>query len=645
LRTLPQESFGPGVARWSACALAVGIPLLFDPAGFETYLPLKWMLTCALVPAGVAAAVWTKRATKPNQWRVWMVAWGGFLTVLSLATVLSAEPLVSLIGAPQRNLGLVAWVLFGLAGWLGFAISSNDDSERLLRAFVWASIPVAAYGLLQVMGADPLHYAPGLDVARARSTFGNAAFLGAYLVLVIPIAADRVLNDEGTERIVSGVAVALAGAALLATQTRGAWVGGIVALTIYAIGRRREIVDFGRPMLVGAAMVIVVIGITMVVTPLGSRAASAFNFGRGTVHGRLVQWSDTVDLVARRPVLGWGPDTYGAVFPRVMSDRFARVAGEQLVADRAQNGILDVTSSAGVLGLAGWVAIIGVVLAAGWRRRNETWVLAVTAAIVGYLVQLQFGFPLADVDVLFWLLAGLVVAGASTPRPETTGRRVATAALVAVAIAGLVWSGREVVADRHLRTAVSAERRNQLPTAYGDYRAAARTASERVVFRQALVRFLDRVGSSGQAKGALSEALTNANMAQRLAPQDPQQSLDRADVLLSMAEEDRQPDSMARAERAYRAVLRNYKASARAEQSLGVVLADEGNLAGAEQAWRRAAYLAPKAAGPLVDLGLLHMQQGRQSEARTELQQALRLEPGNKQATEALAKLGSVASP
>src|SRR2546423_2099332 len=135
-----------------------------------------------------------------------MVAWGGFLTVLSLATLMSAEPLVSLIGAPQRDLGLVACVMFALAGWLGYALSANGDSERLLRAFVWASIPVAAYALVQVMGGHPLHYAPGLDVARARSTFGNAAFLGAYLVMVIPIAVDRAFNYEGPERIVSSVA-------------------------------------------------------------------------------------------------------------------------------------------------------------------------------------------------------------------------------------------------------------------------------------------------------------------------------------------------------------------------------------------------------------------------------------------------------
>jgi O-antigen ligase len=490
---------------WPAVALVVAVPILFDPNGFETYLPLKWLAVCALVPAGVAWTLW-QQPTSPRRDRVvtrWTVAWAGLLIAFTASAGLGVEPLVGLIGGPKRNLGLVAWVLFAAAAWTGTRMARSGATDTVIRALVAASIPVSAYALLQTAGADPFHYAAGLDLGRSRSTFGNAAFLGAYLVLVLPVALDAATKSSGNRgwRWASGSAALLSFAALLSTRTRGAWVGALIALLIYGTARRRDIAVHIRAVALCAAVAGVATAAVFLASPLGGRAAAGFDLSRGTTHGRLVQWADTVRLIGRRPVLGWGPDTYGAVFPRVASPRFSRAAGELVVADRAQNVELDVASAGGIVGLLGWLAVVGVLALAGWRGVVAGGTAAALAAgVAAYVVQLQFGFPLADVDTLFWLLAGMLVGLVAAPISVGAAPRRLTVSITAAAVACIaltVWASREVVADRQLRTAANREAAGQLRAAYQGFGAAAATAPERVLFRQALVRFLRRAGTTG----------------------------------------------------------------------------------------------------------------------------------------------------
>lgn len=125
--------------------------------------------------------------------------------VYVLASITSVVPRVSFLGSYQRLQGtysmLTYMVLFALTLQ---NLRRRDQLERLLNTVIIVSLPIALYGLLQHYQRDPLPW--GGDVTmRVAANMGNAIFIGAYLIMVVPLTVARFLRAqnlaiEGTTR-------------------------------------------------------------------------------------------------------------------------------------------------------------------------------------------------------------------------------------------------------------------------------------------------------------------------------------------------------------------------------------------------------------------------------------------------------------
>ena len=296
------------------------------------------------------------------------------------------------------------------------------------------------------------------------------------------------------------MAAAGAGAlALLATQTRGAWLGAALALAVAwpRLARPARVWLAARPRAVVAALAVAAV---LALVPLGARAAAGLDPDAAGGRGRLDDWVVAARVVAAHPLTGVGPEGYRIVAPAHVDDGYARRHGRDEVLDRAHNGPLDVAVSAGLPAAALYVVVLGGVVVAGVRvvRRSPDPVLAGAAVgVVAWVGQLVVGFPIAEVDPLAWLLAGAVVAGAAAGRERrpaapvvpapvvpspapvarlpVVGRLAVTTAAVAIAVvvAAVGWTG--VAADRDLYAAerAGADRAPAAAVAAAD-RAAAR---------------------------------------------------------------------------------------------------------------------------------------------------------------------------
>mgnify|MGYP003352432421 CR=1 FL=1 len=100
---------------------------------------------------------------------------------------------------------------------------------------------------------------------------------------------------------------------------------------------------------------------------------------------RLLVWRDTLRMSATHPLLGFGPDTFAAVFPRYESRELAR-AYPDFAHESPHNVLLDALYSRGVLGTA--LALALWVLA--WRRNR-----AVAGGAFAALQFICFTAPLA----------------------------------------------------------------------------------------------------------------------------------------------------------------------------------------------------------------------------------------------------------
>jgi len=137
-----------------------------------------------------------------------------------VSTLTSIAPTTSLLGSYAREQGLYTTcsyiVIFFLAAT---TIRTYAQVARALNVALVVSFPIAFYGVIQHYALDPLSWPREASPERVTSTIGNPAFLGAYLIMVIPFTLMRLAAQ--TERVSSQ----------LASPRARAWLYGAVVVS------------------------------------------------------------------------------------------------------------------------------------------------------------------------------------------------------------------------------------------------------------------------------------------------------------------------------------------------------------------------------------------------------------------------------
>jgi hypothetical protein len=563
-------------------AFFVGTVSAVDPSGLVPSGPLRW--TVGVVFMGAAVCALLSRPVRVE--RTTALVWAALLAVLFVASIAGADSSYAWIGTPDRRLGWIAWCTFPLLFWCGQAVSTARDRRVLMQGAsvaalvlgVWCAFDRAGWSLIDESFADH----------RVGGPFGQPAYVGAVAVLLVPLALG-VAFDRCTPRmwrVVGGVGAASAGAALLLAQTRGAWFGAAAALVLLG-ARHGEVVRRRWREVAAAAAAVVVL---FAVTPLGGRVADGFDLGRGTTQGRFDDWKVGAAMVGHHPVLGVGPEGYRVVFPQVVSEQYVRRHGTEVVPDRAHNGIIDVAVDGGIGAGALYVALLVLVLARAWRalRSRDPLTLALAGAVVAYVVQQQFLFPLSEIDPLFWIVAGMLVACGTRKSSTAAGLRiprVVVVGVVVVALFGTVMGAREVLADRLLRDAADARGAADLRDA--DRATRLRSDSIRTWYVAA------RIAARGPALTDVDAAVERVQRGLRESPRDPALRILNADLLVERAVRSELADDAARA----RTVVGDYLRDAPNEAQLWLDRAAlahlDGDTAGEQADLDRAARLRP----------------------------------------------------
>jgi len=191
-------------------------------------------------------------------------------------------------------------------------------------------------------------------------------------------------------------------------------------------------------------------------------------------------WRDTLRLTASRPLLGYGPDNFGLVFPRFQT---TYIGPQQW--DKAHAESLQVAATQGLVGLAAYVLILVAFIRAFWRAilppplagegrgGGRAGAVAIFSAWVAYEVTLQLNFSALAASLPFWIFAaaameswGLspsrLVENVSLPRSRgKAGWRLTTITITALTALAVVATVFPYLADSHLRVAVTADFQGQ----------------------------------------------------------------------------------------------------------------------------------------------------------------------------------------
>lgn len=460
-----------GVERWFLRAGLFVLPLAYWWDTYDHFVLPKLLVARALVMgllilfiarALVAHSIEIKRTPLDLPWAV-------FLASAVVSTFLAANANVAVFGIYSRYDGLLTILTYAALFWLSIqALRGPDDGRALLRVLLASGYVVAAVAMIWSV-AD---YRAQAQIVPAYGTLGNSNVLGAFLAMVCPLAYGELVEARTWgARILAMNALLVPAAALLLSFSRSAWLGAAVAFVVIVALERRTA---PRIAIAGAALLLTLAIALPSLTTLGGlgleralegRARSVLDLSTWQA-SRLHIWHDSVTLIASRPVLGYGPDNVGLVFPLFQTGNWAPLPGglAQPI-DKAHAETLQVAGTQGLVGLGAYAFMIVEFIRAFWRARRIPVAMPIFAGWVGYQVTLQLNFSAPPAAMPFWIFAAaaiqiwtlqprIVSFRLQHRRRAIGGGGVVIALLVAV---GTGWIVLPYFADARLLSAVRAD--------------------------------------------------------------------------------------------------------------------------------------------------------------------------------------------
>jgi O-antigen ligase len=384
-------------------------------------LGLGTSITLAQAALALLAVRWLWRLRDPAARRAPpllgpVLAFAG-VTALSALTSGAAGP--SFLAAKSTLLAVALFVVADI-------LDGPADADRFLSVVMAVTTVAAALGLLQVavcpgQGADygwPGHLYHRCH--RARGFFSIYMTLAGALVLVLLTSLPRVLARRLRGAELPSWLVMLA--ALLATFTRGAWLGFVAGVVVLAVMLRR-----GRLVLLGGLLLLAA-GALAGPSELRHRVQATVDPAEEGVRERLFMWQSGVAIWRERPWLGAGP---GGV-KRLYGGYALRDAVKQRTG-HVHSAPLQILVERGLLGFAVWIwvwvafyvrAVAALrALPPSYDPRARRLTLGSIAAVTGFLVAglSEYNFGDSEVVLLAWTVMALPFVATRPERGLTSG--------------------------------------------------------------------------------------------------------------------------------------------------------------------------------------------------------------------------------
>ncbi|HEU5038711.1 MAG TPA: O-antigen ligase family protein [Nocardioides sp.] len=378
--------------EWAAAVVVV-------TAVFEDYLARVEPGVTKLVAAVLVVSWMVRRCHHRPQARhrsPVLAAATAFAAVLAAATLLhnNGDPGLAVV---LRYAGFLAVLIV-----LSDAVRDGLAPERLARWYVVACAAASLCGLAAFfLGAD----------RRVGGPIGDPNDLAFFLLPAV--ALGPAVRGSGRDRRLWDLATVVVAMAIVGTLSRGALVGlaGMLVVAVLS-GAVRLRVATG---LVAAVAAAVLVGVAAVPQLVSVSLQQKSVIADQNVSERLQLWGAAAQMTVEHPVLGLGPGAF-ALDHQEYTSSLPDDVNHPL--DVAHNTWLELSSELGVVGLAAFVAMLGLAYTEArrtWRGRGDPLAAAVCVSLVG--TALAATFVTEQYYLPFWLLAVLAVGVAERREP------------------------------------------------------------------------------------------------------------------------------------------------------------------------------------------------------------------------------------
>jgi hypothetical protein len=247
--------------------------------------------------------------------------------------------------------------LVSAAGMIVYGILGNYSVTGFIGPYAGATAPTGWWNIL-IQG-------------RFEGSLGNPAYVDPYLIFSMFFAAYLWLASKMAGTLTKlkswgyGVLIAVFFLFFILGQTRGAFIGlavGIFALIVYLIfsnkGATRKWGAIALVLLVILGVGLYAVRNTAFVQKFPEGRLLQLSLSDSTAQTRFWVWGEAWKGFLERPVLGWGPENFTAVFDKFFNPNFyVPGANSETWFDRAHSVYFDYLSETGILGLLSYLGI------------------------------------------------------------------------------------------------------------------------------------------------------------------------------------------------------------------------------------------------------------------------------------------------
>jgi O-antigen ligase/tetratricopeptide (TPR) repeat protein len=399
--------------------------------------------------------------------------------------VFMAASLLGLVGIPNIYafidrffLNLCFFIFYYMVNYFT-AAAPAVNSRKLLAAVLAGGLIISIYGLLQASGADFMPWNNTFS-GRAASTLGNPDFLAGHILLLIPLALSFFVGTEKkTNRVIFFILSAVFTGVLIATQTRGAYLGmaaSLAVLTALLMAYEKAVFKRYRNVAIAAGLVLIIgMGVYFAANPQAARrTGDIFSSKDEAWHQRSSMWKNSMYMIKDHFFTGSGAGNYYIAYSFYQSKAMAPAdyaVSDYIKTGHTHNDFIQFLAEYGIFGAGAMYAFLALIIltAIKYLRKQEAGgkiaVIGIVSGVSGILVHALFNFPFQIVPtmaVFFACVAAAVSLQGQVRIREGSGaiKYVYGAALVFFLVAA-GFAARILAADVYLRSAKASEHFNR----------------------------------------------------------------------------------------------------------------------------------------------------------------------------------------
>lgn len=242
-----------------------------------------------------------------------------------------------------------------------------------------------------------------LNLSRAE-LFGGPNSLGTLIIMYTGVGIGFLLSRGKPYSYFVFPFLTASVCALLATQSRGAWLGFIGMLFILMV------LNYKKKIALVFLIILLIAACLLVTNPkLNDRFLSIFSLEKGGNMTRIHIWQASLNMIKDKPVLGIGLGVFPAVYP----DYAPPSAKKDQTFAFAHNIFLQMATELGLIGFVLFFLAFALTyfLAYKLAKSGNSFYQGIFATLVGVLIHQQVDLPIwkTNIGIGFWLLLGLSV--------------------------------------------------------------------------------------------------------------------------------------------------------------------------------------------------------------------------------------------